>query len=291
MKTGLFINEHLKVLLKPERWRIVCSVFPSEEKEIQSERLLDWVKGSPDSHTHRELMIGLSGLGKYVMEGKVYPVKPGTVFCFDSFVSHQQAYPPFAADTDHLWVSLLRGHVAARIICMSGGRMTTYKDTSIVCTEDEVGCSLGRSAFGYSEDEDVPDDLRRTRLMATVAGVTSAIVRRGMGPFRIEDAQSSQARMIDAVKQHIHDTAGRGVGLEDLAQIAGYSKYHFFRLFKQYTGETVLSYIDHCRRAKVKAMQAEGALKKQMSAELGFSCPAAFSRWYRKHMEEGQGEG
>ena len=74
---------------------------------------------------------------------------------------------------------------------------------------------------------------------------------------------------------------GRGVTLDMLARISGYSKFHFLRLFQRCTGQTVHTYIDHCRRQRVEAMLQQGCAKKEIAAALGFSCPAAFSRWLK----------
>ena len=87
--------------------------------------------------------------------------------------------------------------------------------------------------------------------------------------------------VINAIIEHIRDTGGKDLDLAKLAHIAGYSKFHFAKVFKAVTGRSVLTFINSCRREKYRKLSANGRNKKQISEELGFSCPAAFSRWLR----------
>ncbi|MBA2479933.1 MAG: helix-turn-helix transcriptional regulator, partial [Planctomycetes bacterium] len=86
---------------------------------------------------------------------------------------------------------------------------------------------------------------------------------------------------IEAIKRHIAQTAGNGVTLDQLARIAGFSKFHFLRVFKKHTGTTVHAYVNECRLQRVAELRAAGLTQKDIGARLGFSCPAAFSRWFK----------
>ncbi len=72
--------------------------------------------------------------------------------------------------------------------------------------------------------------------------------------------------------------------LEDVASGAGFSKYHFSRLFKQYTGFTFCAYICH-RRIKVAEMLLEqpDLSITEIAMKSGFPSISTFNRVFRQH--------
>jgi AraC-like DNA-binding protein len=67
-----------------------------------------------------------------------------------------------------------------------------------------------------------------------------------------------QHRVIETIKRHVAEMAGRDVSLAEAARLAGYSKFHFLRLFKQETGMTFHDYVNECRRKTAAALLREG---------------------------------
>ena len=91
---------------------------------------------------------------------------------------------------------------------------------------------------------------------------------------------SRQLRMIE---EYICDWPGGGIKVADLASLAGLSRGHFMRAFKQSTGSTVHAYVEQARLHRAKAMLLEGeAPLKQIAARLGFSDPSSFSLAFRR---------
>lgn len=58
---------------------------------------------------------------------------------------------------------------------------------------------------------------------------------------------------INALLKYIDEHLEENVTTRELAQIAGYSEYHFIKLFKKYTNTTVTEYV--CRRKLIKASE------------------------------------
>ena len=67
-----------------------------------------------------------------------------------------------------------------------------------------------------------------------------------------------------------------------LARMAGYSTYHFLRLFKKHTGHTVHAYIDQCRQKRMEQLERKGTPRAQIAHALGFTALSSFSRWRRQ---------
>lgn len=88
-------------------------------------------------------------------------------------------------------------------------------------------------------------------------------------------------RVQDHVRQNLHGD----LGLEALAEIAGASRFHFARLFKAHTGETLNHFVRRARlerAATVMRSRPERSLL-DVALEAGFGSAADFSRVFRQH--------
>lgn len=71
--------------------------------------------------------------------------------------------------------------------------------------------------------------------------------------------------------------------LEDMASSAGFSKFHFSRLFKQYTGFTFAAYICHRRIRAAEELLSQSDLSiTQIAMQCGFSSLPTFNRVFRQ---------
>jgi len=227
--------------------------------------------------------VPLSGRGTYGHGERVYPARAGTIFFFDRNEPHDNGYATDTRNALHLWIMIVEDRAIARLIRIEQGRFWV----------PGFECALQPDAIGVDLQSAISDarrlcatsvGLARLRLL----GAAAALVARVLDAAAEKPAPSAsiQEQAIDAIKQHIARTAGAGVSLEQLARIAGFSKFHFLRLFKRHTGQTVLQYINTHRRERVAELRREGLAQKDIGARLGFSCPAAFSRWWSKEKHQ-----
>lgn len=85
-------------------------------------------------------------------------------------------------------------------------------------------------------------------------------------------------RVLDYIEAHLEEKLTN----KQLADIAGYSEYHFLQLFKAHTGETVMEYT--CRRRLFRAMDEISAGSRIIDVALryGFESHSAFSRAFKR---------
>ncbi len=85
-------------------------------------------------------------------------------------------------------------------------------------------------------------------------------------------------RILDYIETHLEEKLTNG----QLADMAGYSEYHFLHLFKVHTGETVMEYI--CRRRLFRAMDEilTGSRIIDVAFRYGFESHSAFSRAFKR---------
>lgn len=86
------------------------------------------------------------------------------------------------------------------------------------------------------------------------------------------------------VLKFIDDNFTNELSLEDLACLAGLSKYHFVRKFKNLTGYTPKEYIISKRIEKAKGLMKEGDKSiSGISSEVGFNHTSNFSVLFKKY--------
>nr|WP_315033397.1 AraC family transcriptional regulator [uncultured Chryseobacterium sp.] len=85
--------------------------------------------------------------------------------------------------------------------------------------------------------------------------------------------------------QYIDTNLDADLSLEKIAEISAYSPYHFHRIFKLITGETLQSYIIRKKTEKsafLLALRKEMEIK-EIYLDLGFSNSSVFSKTFKKH--------
>jgi AraC-like DNA-binding protein len=280
MSTAATEDLVLGILERMPSWRIASGLWPPEPAPADRPDNAAWRRGHTHTHAYREVLVPLTGDGAYGGFGGVLSCCPGAVFLFDEDDIHDSDYPASCSAMDHLWISIVHGYYLIRRLRIGGadaGHSVVDKLT-MRQTGDE-GC-LSRCWSEVRERSDLPRPVVRARIVAALALLLSRVAGRSGAPDSAAFGPPQQ-EMVDAICRHLARTAGKGDTLESLARIAGYSKFHFLRLFRRVTGRTVHTYIDECRVRRRSELLAKGWSKKQIAFELGFSCPSAFSRWER----------
>ncbi|MCA9125690.1 MAG: AraC family transcriptional regulator [Planctomycetales bacterium] len=89
---------------------------------------------------------------------------------------------------------------------------------------------------------------------------------------------------INAVIDHINKHLDQPHSLEDLATISQFSKFHFHRVFKNFVGETVLTFVKRLRleRAISLMRRGDGRTLTHIGLDCGFDSSSDFSRSFRQ---------
>lgn len=90
-------------------------------------------------------------------------------------------------------------------------------------------------------------------------------------------------RRIHAVQDYIENNMGRTLRLEELATVAGFSRYHFHRIFRAVTHQTVLQYGNRVRleRAAAYLLHNSRVSVTDIAFHYGFTDSAVFSRAFK----------
>jgi len=82
---------------------------------------------------------------------------------------------------------------------------------------------------------------------------------------------------------YIEQNYGYELSLEELANVAGFSKYHFHRIFKSITGENLNDYIRRVRLSSTTLKLKTNQKITQIAMHSGYETNASFSRAFKKH--------
>jgi len=96
--------------------------------------------------------------------------------------------------------------------------------------------------------------------------------------MRKESYLQSVSKVITYIETHTDKT----LTLEELAAVAGFSKYHFHRIFKSVTGENLADYITKVRLQNSILKFKTSAKVTQIALESGYETNASFSKAFKK---------
>src|SRR4051794_34736340 len=83
---------------------------------------------------------------------------------------------------------------------------------------------------------------------------------------------------IDYAEEHLQDY----LSIEQLASIAGFSPYHYYRVFHVYVGMPVMEYVRRRRLAHAAAELAHGRRIIDIALDYGFDTHNGFAKAFRK---------
>lgn len=82
---------------------------------------------------------------------------------------------------------------------------------------------------------------------------------------------------------YIEQNYGYELTLEELSSVAGFSKYHFHRIFKSIVGENLSDYIRRVRLSSTTLKLKTNQKITQIAMNSGYETNASFSRAFKKH--------
>ena len=119
--------------------------------------------------------------------------------------------------------------------------------------------------------------------LATLAAVEMGRLQAGASGVRERPVAEIGGRAIGLVRAFVEDNLARDISLDDMAGIAGLSRYHFLRVFKAATGETPHRYVLARRTERAKEMLRQTQLPlTDIAVATGFKSAPRFVRSFRE---------
>lgn len=108
-----------------------------------------------------------------------------------------------------------------------------------------------------------------------------AFIGQNMTP--VSTRQKEYAEKFRFVTSYVEEHFSEEISLEQVADLAGFSKYHFSRLFHQYTDMSFYKYLNQKRINHARVLLADSTLSvTEVALQSGFSSLSAFLRMFKQ---------
>ncbi len=240
-----------------------------------------------DFHFHEfdKVVVLLSGHVDYTVEDITYALKPWDVL----LVKHHTIHKALIDKTEPYdrVIIYLDGKYFDRIM-PTAGLMDCFekadKDARQRITPDDgqqeqLAAALEDYEAAMRDEELGAEAIRDTQMVKLLVLINRIYTSGSSAPDRTEATRDPK---IGAVLSYINENLGRELSVDELAEQAYLSRYHFMRLFKAQTGSTVHAYVRQKRLLYAARLIREGESAARAAAESGFSDYSAFHRAFRE---------
>ncbi len=240
-----------------------------------------------DFHFHEfdKVVVLLSGHVDYTVEDITYALKPWDVL----LVKHHTIHKALIDKTEPYdrVIIYLDGKYFDRIMPNAGlmdcfekadkdGRQRITPDDE---QQERLAAALEDYEAAMRDKELGAEAIRDTQMVKLLVLINRIYASGSTAPDR---AEATRDPKIGAVLSYINENLGRELSVDELAEQAYLSRYHFMRLFKAQTGSTVHAYVRQKRLLYAARLIREGESAARAAAESGFSDYSAFHRAFRE---------
>ena len=240
-----------------------------------------------DFHFHEfdKVVVLLSGHVDYTVEDITYALKPWDVL----LVKHHTIHKALIDKTEPYdrVIIYLDGKYFDRIMPNAGlmdcfekadkdGRQRITPDDG---QQERLAAALEDYEAAMRDEELGAEAIRDTQMVKLLVLINRIYASGSTAPDR---AEATRDPKIGAVLSYINENLGRELSVDELAEQAYLSRYHFMRLFKAQTGSTVHAYVRQKRLLYAARLIREGESAARAAAESGFSDYSAFHRAFRE---------
>lgn len=229
-------------------------------------------------HTHDSFSIGLIDEGLSLLTGvseDAVELLAGDVILIPA--GHVHACNPERGrwryqmiHVDQAWVAALANDEGTRLL----GEIRIFRDEFLYRLFSEANASLFRGDSGS-----VDADAVRSDLAAALLHSARSVPRRRLRPTTDPVLAARLAPVFELL-----DRDDPGPVLDELATIAGMSRFQLIRATKRATGLTPTAWRQNRRVTRARKMLGEGRSLAETAAELGFADQSHFHRVFRAHV-------
>ena len=244
--------------------------------------LRDSAGAARDFHFHEfdKLVLLLSGHVDYAMESIVYPLRPWDILLVPHHTIHK-ALIDKSAPYERIILYLDRKYFDR---LMPDARLFGCFDRAderarYLLAPDETQRLPLKTLLGQLE-EALRGEAYGAQAMcdALIIQILVLLGRLGFDEEADRRGQIVHDEKIDAILSYIQENLSSSLDVEELAARVHISRYHFMRLFKAQTGESVHAYVRQRRLMRAAHLIREGMSAARAAEECGFADYSAFHR-------------
>jgi len=214
----------------------------------------------------------LGGWGILEIEGKSYKLTPGKAMLLHIPQNHRYYLPKESEFWDFIYISthgreIMRlwhelEKVSGPIVELdeTSNSLKTFTEIFEKAATGKLNSQFKASAMAYQMQMSLMDDLLPS---ATGKGKVPEFMK----------------NVISFCQENIE----RNINVDDMAEISGYSRYHFSRLFSEYQGISPAAFLSELRmKQAIRLLHAEFLTVKEIALKCGFQDASYFCKTFRR---------
>lgn len=236
-----------------------------------------------ERHLWKETLIAVEGSCPFGWRHEVFDVRSGSVLFIEAMEYHSMFYPDGTPDILHLWLSWIEAEhrLIPSLVCSRNGQpvVKSMKHPNIRVEPYNSFLSLWDKIDGEDEVSQVNIERFKAAIIVVAMELLYSEEKRAEDPDDIR-------QVVHTIQSFIDSHPENNLSLDELATLSGYSKYHFHRMFKEATGETVHDYTTKRKTAHAYQLLKCGHSCSSVAESLGFTSLSSFSRWFKTYTGE-----
>lgn len=257
---------------------------------VKSSSMRFWYNVQPAgfaSHWHTALEIIMPLEGNYVAHilSETYVLEPGDIFIIPAGTIHSLEAPPEGSRLIYIlepnFLAQLPGFNYVQSLLSQPMRITYDDDPDYYAAEAKLILLLADYYWSQSATKEM-------NLYACILSFFAKVGEKNIGNIPTNPGStiknSSVVGQLSMVLDYIDEHYSESITLEQAAQIAGFSKFYFTRLFKEYTNHTFYEYLTEKRiRAAEQMLLVPKFPVTDASIQAGFSSLSSFNRTFKRN--------
>ena len=223
-----------------------------------------------------KLVFSLSHGGYLNVEGAEYIIAPGSLLLISPFTCHHVDIAS-GAECESYTLMFAKSSLSESVLCLLDKLVDCEEIKSLYYPPESINSNISElfRRFKLVNDLSEPEkNLYFQTLLSELIILLSAYKVDGVVPP--DDCLGSR------VVRYLNNNIERNISLDKLAKRFFVSKYHLCRAFKEYSGISVHSYINHKRIMYAKQLIEFGQTASGAAEKVGFGDYSAFYRAYLK---------
>ena len=243
---------------------------------------------SPHWHTALEIIMPVENYYDVTSNGTDYHIMPGEILVIPPGELHQLFAPSsgkrFIFLFDITYITKLKGFSSVQSLLSSPLYITKARFAMIY---DDIYRLLLQMRNEYFSSNDfrelsIYSHLLNFFVLFAREHLVAADIFPNVRTYKQKEYMKKFEQVLDYIDTHYMEE----LTLDAIADYSGFSRYHFTRLFKQYTQTTFYDYLSFKRIKVVEELLAEPDLSiTEIALQAGFSSISTFNRIFKQHKQ------
>lgn len=227
-------------------------------------------------HDTYEILYVLDGVGRFIVEGTSYEIKPGTLMVIRPFEYHSMDI-----NREHQYERYVLNFSSACLVAdalnLLNNLMNEEEGSGKLYSAGELSQSILPLFERFEIAETLPNEEKNLYIKMLLSELV-VFLSVSRGKHMVHNERELGARVI----RYLNDNIARDVSLDALAKRFFVSKYYLCRAFKKHNGISVHGYINQKRVMYAKQLIESGETASGAAYKVGFGDYSAFYRAYVK---------